>query len=616
MEGSLDVLETDLQDVPERQRSIRAAFNHSWRLLSNREQRIFQALSVFRGPFAREAAHEVAEASLRDLQALTSKSLLQWGRWGRVEVHELLRQYAAQKLAAAPETCEAVRDRHSAYYARVLQRLEGDLKGARQQAAMAELDADIENARAAWEWAREREHVELLDQAMDALALYFRWRSRHLEGKVLFRRAAERLSRGAGSSQPCGNRLRVLARLLVWQSRLWGGEYDRPMLDRSLRLLDQAAELGQDTRRERAFALQQMGWCLGGLAGDEPQRATALCQASLALYEQLDDRFGMASVLDTLGYAAQNTGAYGAAQRWYEQGLALRQAMGDQKGMARSLISLSTLAQNLGQPDKSAHLAERGIAICRDIGDLGGLATGLLNLSATQLFMGEFDQARSLLQQSPAVERDLGFATVSTRTYLALAHSHLGLHGEARRLAEVALAQAREIGHRPYIGIVCWCLGCVALAQGAFGEAQVLLAESASHFAELSRPDNLCWVLACLPYAARGLEGPREAWRMVGEALRQCAGDPAAPPVNLALGAAALLLADEGQVERAVELYALVLRSPMAANSRWFEDLAGRRIAATAEGLPPGVAEAARERGRGRDLGVTVTELPAKLGSS
>ncbi len=38
---SLDVLEADLRDAPERQRSIRAAFDHSWKLLTERERRRF-----------------------------------------------------------------------------------------------------------------------------------------------------------------------------------------------------------------------------------------------------------------------------------------------------------------------------------------------------------------------------------------------------------------------------------------------------------------------------------------------------------------------------------------------------------------------------------------------
>jgi hypothetical protein len=82
------------------------------------------------------------------------------------------------------------------------------------------------------------------------------------------------------------------------------------------------------------------------------------------------------------------------------------------------------------------------------------------------------------------------------------------------------------------------------------------------------------------------------------------------------LPAMALLLADGGEVERAVELYALALRSPYAANSRWFEDVTGKQIKAFSEMLPPEVVAAAQERGRVRDLEATVRELLDELGGS
>ena len=80
-----------------------------------------------------------------------------------------------------------------------------------------------------------------------------------------------------------------------------------------------------------------------------------------------------------------------------------------------------------------------------------------------------------------------------------------------------------------------------------------------------------------------------------------------------AFPAMALLLADQGEVERAVELYALVSQCPFVANSRWFEDVAGREIAAVAESLPPEVVAAAQERGQTRDLWDTARELLAEL---
>ena len=62
-----------------------------------------------------------------------------------------------------------------------------------------------------------------------------------------------------------------------------------------------------------------------------------------------------------------------------------------------------------------------------------------------------------------------------------------------------------------------------------------------------------------------------------------------------------------------MELYALASRYPFVANSRWFEDVAGKHIAAVAATLPPEVVAAAQECGRARDLGATVAELLAEL---
>ena len=89
-----------LQHV-DRQRSIRAVFDHSWSLITARERAVIQALSVFRGGFTRQAAQQVTGISLRELMALANKSLLTASpETGRYEVHELLRQFSADEVRA------------------------------------------------------------------------------------------------------------------------------------------------------------------------------------------------------------------------------------------------------------------------------------------------------------------------------------------------------------------------------------------------------------------------------------------------------------------------------------------------------------------------------------
>ncbi|MGD2050633.1 MAG: BTAD domain-containing putative transcriptional regulator, partial [Chloroflexota bacterium] len=128
----IDFLATDMGDVPLRQRSLRAAFNHSWRLLSEREQEIFCQLSIFSGGFTRVAAQAVTGATLRDLQALVNKSLLMLSPERRYDVHELLRQFAAEKLIQTPTSYDAAHDAHCDYYCTFLHKRESDLKTSRK----------------------------------------------------------------------------------------------------------------------------------------------------------------------------------------------------------------------------------------------------------------------------------------------------------------------------------------------------------------------------------------------------------------------------------------------------------------------------------------------------
>src|SRR5258708_1576469 len=115
IQRDMDFLTSPLRNVQERHRSIRAIFEHSWQLLSSEEQATFRKLSVFRGGFTLEAAIHVANSSRQCLTALVDKSLVQMTPTGRFDLHELLRQYAKERLEGADETA-ATQPAHSHYY--------------------------------------------------------------------------------------------------------------------------------------------------------------------------------------------------------------------------------------------------------------------------------------------------------------------------------------------------------------------------------------------------------------------------------------------------------------------------------------------------------------------
>ncbi|MEJ2560466.1 MAG: protein kinase [Anaerolineae bacterium] len=225
---SLDFLETNLRDVPPRQRSMRVVFDHSWNLLTEREREVFAGLSVFRGGFTRDAAQKVSDASLRDLMALVHKSLLHPTASGRYDMHQLLRVYAAEKLEILGET-EVAREAHTAYYAEFLFQREEDLKGRRQLEALDEIEVDFENARTAWNWALKCKNFTAIGQSQRSLSWFCTFRSRSQEHKELLQRAREQLAPGP-SDEPHP----VWGRNLVAESYLGTDDFDIGQIERVL----------------------------------------------------------------------------------------------------------------------------------------------------------------------------------------------------------------------------------------------------------------------------------------------------------------------------------------------------------------------------------------------
>src|SRR5258706_15089670 len=135
IQQNLNFLETDQRDMPERQRSLRATIDYSWKLLTEDERDAFEKLSMFRGGFTRDAAQYITGASLKTLRALVNKSLLRReASSGRYEIHELLRQYGEEQLSVRPQQREHIRDVHCEYYAGYMQRQLTELMSPKQVA--------------------------------------------------------------------------------------------------------------------------------------------------------------------------------------------------------------------------------------------------------------------------------------------------------------------------------------------------------------------------------------------------------------------------------------------------------------------------------------------------
>jgi predicted ATPase/DNA-binding SARP family transcriptional activator len=150
---SLDFLETDQTDVPDRQRSIRAVFESSWKLLSKDEQGAFLSLCVFVGSFSRDAAQQVSGVSLRILLGLANKSWMQQTDGGRFQLHELMRQYGEERLKADKQVWRDAMNRHARYFAGFVTDQSLRMRSPEQMAGVRALAKEFDgNIKKAWDW--------------------------------------------------------------------------------------------------------------------------------------------------------------------------------------------------------------------------------------------------------------------------------------------------------------------------------------------------------------------------------------------------------------------------------------------------------------------------------
>ncbi|MBI4770417.1 MAG: tetratricopeptide repeat protein, partial [Chloroflexi bacterium] len=409
-------------DAPGRRRSLRAVFDYFWNFLMEDERRALRKLVVFGGSFQREAARNVAGALPFFLSALVDRAFLSKTPAGRYTMHELLRQYAEEKLReAAPERAQA-RRRHGAYYLALAEQAEPELKGSQQAAWLERLEQEHDNFRAALDWAVTEGPAEAALRLSGALGPFWDVRGHWTEGRRWLRLAL---------AEPDGLGLRTA----------------------------------------RAKALNAAGR-LAFVQGDD-LAAQTLFEAGLTLGRELSDPRSTVTSLTGLGGVASYQGRYPAARSLLAESLALWRALGDKPGIANALYSLGYVVLNLGDYSLANSLLREGLTLQRELGDKSGIAGVLNNLGEVARFQGDYELAEGGIAW---LLHNLGYVTHASSRDEA---------GRALALFKEALFLSRELGNKQGIAAclagmagVVGGVGKPERAARLFGAAEALLEAS------------------------------------------------------------------------------------------------------------------------------------------
>jgi predicted ATPase/transcriptional regulator with XRE-family HTH domain len=411
IEQSVDFLTTSARDVPERHRSIRAVFDHSWSLLSSAERQVMQRLSVFRGGFTREAAEQVANATLPLLSALVDKSLVRRTEARRYDLHELIHQYVAAHLRGDAAKEHAVRLRHADYYLDFLQAHESALLSHRQKDAVAELGADIDNLRAAWDTSVAFQQIDLMRRVMSPLWRFYDVRNYCQEGIAFFFRGADMVQNllanlDAGDSRSERARLEgTLGDLLAYRAyftRRLGRNADAIMIYQSsaalLRPLNEPAAL--------AHVLADFGAL--SCAMGEFEQAWRYLNECLPLFQALANEWQEARCLALMGWVVHDQGNYAEAHRLLSKSMRRFRVLGDPRHIAITGNFLSRTMQALGRMDEVQDLVSEGLRLATETGDQFSIGMMLERMAVAAQARGEEVEARRLFGESIECFRNIG----------------------------------------------------------------------------------------------------------------------------------------------------------------------------------------------------------------
>ncbi len=477
---NLDFLASNVRNIPTRHRSIRAVFDYSWQLLSTEERLIFARLSVFQGGFSRETAETVAGASLQTLTNLTSKSLLYGsdeGRGFRYSMHELLKQYAANKLAESAAENHHTQEKHAAFFTQWLRQQYTPLRGPQYKIAYDAIRTELENVRTAWKWAVQHRQLLLLDQAADTLTIFYDGYSSIQEVEEMFSQALTAVSQITTPPDPIQHAL-TRARLLVckgmatfrtprrWQSlQLFQQSLD--ILNTLLQQPDLDKTVYQETEHLTILPLIYGSFAIARTQSHEA--ATQYLTLASERCRRLGDYWGLGRAINarailTLSYNIHET------IHFYQESLQVARQVGDPVMLGRALMNLS----NYCNQAEAQKMLQEALDIYESLDNLSGKAFVYGRLSNLVVVEGSYQLAKSYLSQALTMYREIGFYEHLTGTLLEYGGINwvLGETAEARQAIEQSVALLKESGDVDNLIKGLNILGMFALDMGEHEEAR------------------------------------------------------------------------------------------------------------------------------------------------
>jgi predicted ATPase/class 3 adenylate cyclase len=405
LQERLSLLTSGPRNVPERQRTLRAAIDWSYGLLEEAERRLFGELAVFVGGGTLDAIDAVTDGSpgvpvLDLLGSLVDRSLLRRTETPAGEVRfqmlETIREYALERLGEQPDA-PSIRRRHARFFLELAGRGEPHLLGPEQKLWLDRFERDHDNFRAALKWSLEEGEIPAGQEAAGALWRFWHQRGHLAEG----RRKLEHLLHAPGGSEPTPERLKALVGaggLAYWQN-------DYPATER---FYSEALQIARELDDPRAIAegLFNLSY-VDRIKGDE-EEGTAKLRTVYDMAASIGDRQLAADSLRLLGSRELREGRLEEGLPMVEEALDTYRELGNLFATADSLTGLGSFYREIGDLDAAAAAQREALVMFVEVRNPTGISMALEEMAIIEASRGRHERALRLAGAVSALRGETG----------------------------------------------------------------------------------------------------------------------------------------------------------------------------------------------------------------
>ncbi|MFK7803356.1 MAG: LuxR C-terminal-related transcriptional regulator [Anaerolineae bacterium] len=465
VQSSLDLLETEMRNIPERQQSIRGVLAASWQKLSQNEQAVCMKLAIFKGGFSRGAATQIAQASLPILRKLQHRSFVQKVSDRRYDLHPLIRQFGMEQL----ETNHLLNETHQQHLAYFQQHIKETLEGLDHGDfvyPLNQVQLEHDNVRLALDWGIE--HKDRLATLL-VISMIAYWGHR-----THFQEALHYLSKVIPITTDKRQQLELRIRrngALVTLLRSAEAELD------SRAVLQEAEELG-----DLPLKLQAMDQLVIMLS-TQSTLEHPLLEQYVTLSKEVGDRREIVRALTIRGLFYGRSGQFEQGLATELEALQLARELEDDGQVARLSYNAAVTLGNLNRHEEAKPLLTESLALKKLIGDRAGTIYRLSYLASIAIQEQRIEDAEQFLAEGFVIIKQIEEEVPNRKVTLLICkgdwYAAQSAWSEALPYFKDALALSRQTNYAGSLPEILLWLVLVYSSSGALGQAQHSLIEAA-----------------------------------------------------------------------------------------------------------------------------------------